>query len=79
MSWLTKYYGEDLAKKLCASVVKEGESHAIVRIQDQGKTGYVLVKKFGKHSVTPHESLHEGVARQADVARMEERLKAAEG
>lgn len=74
-SWLKNYYGEALATTLNATVIMERDSHAVVRICDKGKFGYVLVKKYGRHSATPHESLHEGVAGVADMERMKKRLE----
>ena len=81
MSWLDSYYGKD-RKTFDPCVVMEGVKYAVVLIRKSAKgsssMGYVLLKKNGKHSVSPQKSLHEGVANRADMDRMIEELKRAE-
>ncbi len=74
--WLQEYYGQDI-DLLNPSVVKEGKTYAIVKIQktdrvpgSYSKVGYVLLRMTGRHIATPHVSLHEGTPTDADLSRM---------
>jgi hypothetical protein len=78
--WLSDYYGAS-CQYLNPIVVQEGKQWAIVRLMKAAKTpgyssvGYVLIKKTGRHIATPHFSLHEGVAQEADLQRMQKALQ----
>jgi hypothetical protein len=78
--WLEEYYGPDF-DILNPTVVQEGVDWAIVRLTKAVRTtgssniGYVLIQKKGRHVATPHVSLHEGVAQEEDLTRMQKTLK----
>lgn len=82
--WLQQYYGPDF-DLLNPAVVQEGQDWAIVRLQKQGKTpgfsniGYVLIRKLGRHTLTPHISLHEGVADETHLQKMQQTLAEHDG
>ncbi len=73
--WLMNYYGAetDLYRP---EVVFEGWKWAVVKLSrtdsDKGftKVGYVLIRKDGSHVGGAQQSLHEGLASQADLDRM---------
>lgn len=74
-SWLQKYYGKH-CEVLHPEVVIDGQKVAVVRLVKSEappgfpKSGYVLIRKDGTHSGGAQQSLHEGVATQADMDRM---------
>lgn len=80
MEWLKKYFSKDDFDFLSPTVVVDGKKKAIVRLtrtgaQGHSGVGYILVDKNGRHSVSTHKSLHEGVPSAADMERMKETLK----
>lgn len=83
MSWLKKYYGDDF-EKLSPEVVEEGKKFAIVKLTGQvGRSfsgvGFVLIKKTDSHNSSKSVSLHEGLPSAADMERMKNELRKAEG
>lgn len=80
MDWLKKYFGKDDMDFLSPVIIAEGKKKAIVRLTRTGARGhsgigYILVDKTGRHSVSNHKSLHEGVPSAADMEKMKELLK----
>lgn len=83
MSWLKKYYGSDF-EKMNPEVVDEGKKFAIVKLtrqvgRDFSGVGFVLIKKTDSHNASKSISLHEGLPSAADMKRMKDELKKAEG
>jgi hypothetical protein len=84
-SWLKNYYGDALVRSMNPSVVMDGKNCAVVKITvmntaspGYSRIGFVLLEKNGRHDVTPHLSLHEGVPTQKDMDRMTEVFKKAD-
>lgn len=84
--WLQEYYGKDF-DFLNPTVFEEGPTHAIIRLQkttsirgagDYSSVGFVMIKKNGRHVMTTHVSLHEGIPTVEDAKRMSDALKARE-
>jgi hypothetical protein len=70
-------------KDLSPTIVFDGRSKAVLLLRSQRKMGmslgYILVSKNGKNNVSPHESLHEGLASPTDLANMRRRLAEVDG
>ena len=80
MDWLKKYFGKDDMDFLSPTIIEQGKKKAIVRLTRTGSRGfsgigYILVDMNGRHSVSAHKSLHEGVPSAADMERMKLQLK----
>lgn len=84
-SWLKQYFGKDEKTLNPKVVLDNGGSHAVVELtlnskteSGSSRTGYILVKKSGKHSVTPHKSLHEGLLTSIALSKFRLDLQAAD-
>lgn len=77
--WLQTYYGTDWSSRLHPTVFRDGQEYAIVRLSDGAQVGFVLVRKNGRHGVTPQQSLHEGPPSAEDLDRMEKKLRQVDG
>jgi hypothetical protein len=76
--WLADYYGKDV-DVLNPTVLIEGKTHAVVRLQKIGargssSVGFVLIRKGGSHQTSPCEPLGEGVTTTELVNKMTKRL-----
>jgi hypothetical protein len=78
-NWLLTYFGGIWHKKLHPAVIMDGKYHAVVRVSLPGETHYILVRKSGVHTVTPHYVLAEGVLSDEKMKTMRERLQKADG
>lgn len=81
--WLKDYFGKDF-DLLSPSVVADGDTKAVVKLSRKAAkgysgTGYVLVEKSGKHNVTEHIVLHEGLASKEDMDTMKHVLAQKDG
>lgn len=78
--WLKKYYSPDEHAALNPKVVFEGKNKAVVQLRQSRnsggtvRTGYVLLLKKGRNSVTPAVPLWEGEADAARLATMKKKL-----